>query len=68
MNIIKHLWDYLDRKVCLRSPLPRNRDQMWDALVEEWGNIEIDYIQKLYKSIPCRVEALLLAKGGHTKY
>jgi transposase len=68
MNIIENLWDYLDRKVRLRSPLPRNRDQMWDALVEEWGNIEIDYIKKLYESMPRRVEALLLAKGGHTKY
>jgi hypothetical protein len=41
---------------------------LWAALVEEWGNIEIDYIEKLYESMPRRVEALLLAKGGHTKH
>ena len=68
MSIIKNLWDYLDRKIRLQSPLPTNPHQMWAALVEEWGNIENDYIEKLYESMPQRVAALLEAKGGHTKY
>ena len=41
---------------------------MWAALVEEWGNIENDYIEKLYESMPWSVAALLEAMGGHTKY
>jgi hypothetical protein len=68
MNIIEHAWDYLDRRVRLRSPLPKNLGELWDALVEKWGIIEEDYIQKLYESMPQRIEALLKAKGGHTKY
>ena len=68
MSIIENLWDYLDRKIRLRSPIPTNLNQMWAALVEEWGNIENDYIEKLYESMPRRVAALLEAKGGHTKY
>jgi hypothetical protein len=32
MNIIKHVWEYLDRRVCTQSPLPRNHDDMWAVL------------------------------------
>jgi transposase len=68
MSIIEHVWDYLDRRVRTRTSLPRNRTELWDALVEEWGNVEEDYITRLYESMPRRVQALLDAKGGHTKY
>jgi transposase len=68
MNIIEHVWDHLDRRVRTRSPLPRNRDEMWVALQEEWAGIEDDYIEKLYQSMPDRVAALLKAKGSWTKY
>jgi hypothetical protein len=68
MNIIEHAWDYLDRRVHSRSPLPKNLGELWDALVEEWGRIDDDYITKLYESMPRRVQALLEAKGGHTRY
>ena len=35
MNIIEHAWDKVDRCLCARTPLPRNLDELWDALVEE---------------------------------
>ena len=68
MNIIEHVWEYLDKRVRTRSPLPTNRDQMWTALQEEWASIDEDYIEKLYESMPDRVAALLKAKGSWTKY
>ena len=68
MNIIEHVWEYLDRRVCTQSPLPTNRDQMWTALQEEWANIDEDYIANLYESMPDHVAALLKAKGSWTKY
>ncbi|KAF9220416.1 hypothetical protein BS17DRAFT_714783 [Gyrodon lividus] len=68
MNIIEHAWDYLDCCVCTRTPLPCNLDELWEALVEEWGQIGVNYIGKLYESIPCQVEALLEAKGSHIKH
>jgi hypothetical protein len=52
MNIIEHAWDYLDRRVHSRSPLPKNLGELWDALVDEWGTIEEEYITKLYESMP----------------
>jgi len=68
MNIIEHVWDYLDRMVRTRSPLPANCDEMWVALQEEWAGIEDDYLEKLYQSMPTRVQALLEANGSWTKY
>ncbi|KAG1795811.1 uncharacterized protein HD556DRAFT_1219161, partial [Suillus plorans] len=68
MSIIEHVWDYLDRRVRTRTPLPRNCTELWEALVEEWGRVEEKYITKLYESMPERIKALLDAKGGHTKY
>ena len=52
MNIIEHAWDELDRCLRSRNPLPRNLDELWDALVEEWGNLDLSYVRKLYNSMP----------------
>lgn len=68
MNIIEHVWDQLDHLVRARNPLPRNKDEMWAALQEEWYNFPKERLDKLYESLPRRVAALKTAKGGHTKY
>ena len=68
MNIIEHAWDEVDRCLRARTPLPRNLDELWDALVEEWAKLDISYVRNLYKSMPHRVAALLEAQGQYTKY
>jgi hypothetical protein len=68
MNIIENVWNYLDGRVRTRERQPRNITELWEALNEEWVGIPQDYIDKLFDSVPRRVEALLKAKGGHTKY
>lgn len=68
MSIIEHVWDQLDRLVRARNPLPRNLEEMWKALEEEWVNFPLDSLDKLFESMPRRVAALLKARGGHTKY
>ncbi len=68
MNIIKNLWEYLEWRVCTQSPLPRNSEEMWVALQEEWKSIEEGYVKRLYQSMPERMAALIKAKGSHTRY
>jgi hypothetical protein len=68
MNIIEHVWDRLDRMVRARDPLPRTEDQLWEALQEEWENLDVEYLWKLYDSMPRRVEELYRANGGTTHY
>ncbi len=68
MNIIEHVWEYLDRRIHTRDSLPTNLRELWAVLIEEWNNIESEYIDRLFESMPERVAALLEAKGGHTRY
>ncbi|KAJ3979639.1 hypothetical protein F5890DRAFT_1421030 [Lentinula detonsa] len=51
-----------------RSPLPNSVDQLWVALQEEWSRIPIEYINKLYDSLPRRVSDIIAANGGATRY
>lgn len=68
MNIIEHVWDQLDALVRTRNPLPRNKDELWQAIQEEWANFPRTALNTLFESMPRRVAALLKARGGHTKY
>lgn len=68
MNIIEHVWDYLDNCVHSRPHPPHNLDELWKVLEEEWYKIPKEYIDKLYKSLPKRVKAVIEAKGGNTAY
>ena len=68
MNIIEQVWSYLDTMMHSREVQPRNKEEFWEALQEEWYWILNTYISKLYQSMPSRVLALKKAKGGHTKY
>ncbi|QRV98486.1 DDE superfamily endonuclease [Ceratobasidium sp. AG-Ba] len=68
LNIIEHVWEFLDRKVRSRDVLPRNKAELWEALKEEWYRIPLSFIEKLYDSIPSRLQAVIDAKGGNTRY
>ena len=68
MNIIEHVWNELDRRIRRRKRLPRNQEELWVALQEEWYGLDLAFIRKLYDSLPARVEALKKAKGHHTRY
>lgn len=68
LNIIEHVWHYLDKKIRSRKSKPGNLDELWKALEEEWYNIDIGYLKTLYDSMPRRVEAVYHSKGWNTKY
>jgi hypothetical protein len=68
MSIIEHVWDILGVRVQRRNPRPTNIEQLWAALQEEWNTLGMDYLDKLYESMPERVAELKKAKGHHTPY
>ncbi|KAJ3992047.1 hypothetical protein F5050DRAFT_1801908 [Lentinula boryana] len=68
MNIIKNVWNFVETQIRRRSPLPNSVDQLWVALQEEWSRIPIEYINKLYDSLPRRVSDVIAANGGATRY
>ena len=42
--------------------------EIWNRVAEVWGKIEPEVCQRLIESMPRRLEAVIKAKGGHTKY
>lgn len=68
LNIIEHLWDELDRRVRLRLNAPRNLRELEQALVEEWQNIPQRFIRNYVLSMRQRIQSVIRAEGGHTKY
>lgn len=77
MNPIEHCWKRLKEKLHARYPDiintvgPREtvKKTLADALEVCWKEeIEGEFLQKLWKSMPRRVAALVEAKGWYTKY
>ena len=68
LNPIEHLWEHLKR--CLQQyPTPfRGVHELWNRVSEKWNAIPPEVCQNLIESMPRRIEAVLKAKGGHTKY
>ena len=66
LNIIKAVWDYLDRKKLEKQPT--TAEELWDVLRDVWNNIPVDFLPKLQDSIPHRTDAVLKEKGSQTKY
>jgi hypothetical protein len=68
LNPIEHLWDHLKRKLGGYERPPSGILELWERVEEEWNKIEPEVCQNLIESMPRRVQAVLKAKGGHTKY
>lgn len=68
LNPIEHLWDELERQVRAHKPLPKNREDLWQILQEEWSKINASKYQNLVSSLPRRVAAVIKNKGHPTKY
>ncbi|MGH0124727.1 UNVERIFIED_CONTAM: hypothetical protein FKN15_019033 [Acipenser sinensis] len=66
LNIIESVWDYMKREKQLR--LPKSTEELWLVLQDVWANLPAEFLQKLCASVPRRIDAVLKAKGGHTKY
>jgi hypothetical protein len=66
LNPIEHLWDYVKREV-KKTPCS-NRSELMLQISAAWDNIGTEVTQKLVESIPRRLQAVIDAKGGSTRY
>lgn len=66
LNPIEHLWADLARRVEKR-PAP-TMEQLQDIVAEEWAATPRAVIQSLVNSMPARCQAVIDAKGDHTKF
>ena len=68
LNPIKHLWVHLKNRLKEYSRPPKGVHELWERVAEEWNKITPKICQHLIESMPRRIQAVIKAKGGHTKY
>jgi hypothetical protein len=68
INPIEHLWEHLKRQLQQYDTPPKGVHELWDWVVKEWNAIPPEVCQNLIESMPRRIQAVIKANGGHTKY
>jgi hypothetical protein len=68
LNPIEHLWNHLKRRLARYEEAPKGMIELWERVQVEWDRIEPEVCQGLIESMPRRVDAVIKAKGGYTKY
>ena len=76
MNPIEELWAHLKAELHRRYPDTKLlqgtsvaiKQKLQDRLWEIWWDIGEDILDSLIESMPCRVKALIAARGWYTKY
>ena len=60
INPIEHLWQHIKQQLGEYSTMSKGGWEIWERVAEVCRN--------LIESMPRRLEAVIQAKGGHTKY
>lgn len=68
LNPIEHLWDLLKRKLGEYKIPPSGILELWTRVEIEWEKIAQAECVRLIESMPNRINLVLKAKGGYTKY
>jgi transposase len=68
LNPIEHLWVDIKDKLDEYPTYAKGVWEVWERVEEVWNNVPPETCQNLIESMPRRLEAVIKAKGGHTKY
>ena len=66
INIIENLWSIVKNGVS--KTCPKNKNELWQIVKNEWDKIDNSVIKNLYSSIPRRLLSVIKCKGYHIKY
>lgn len=66
LNPIEHVWDNLGRRA--RHHFPDTLQDLRMALQDEWERIPQEEMAALIRSVPERLEAVINARGGNTRF
>ena len=69
LNIIEQMWNTLGRRLgTAYDQLPTSTVQLAARLTEQWDAISQVDIQRLYDSMPNRIQMCINNNGSHTRY
>jgi len=64
LNPIEHVWNEMDRRLHRSEVEIRNKDQLWELAEKIWGELEVEYCQRLISTMPERINDVIKARGG----
>ena len=68
LNPIKDVWNRMKRYIRTRRPLPMTKQEYLRHAFEFWEQLTVqDYLDS-YLSMPDRIQAVIQARGGATRY
>lgn len=68
LNPLEHIWDILGRRIQALDPPVQNLRELEAALHREWGQLPREQIRRMTGGMRHRVEAVIQARGGFTRY
>lgn len=71
LNPIENIWGVMQNrlnKIFDDQGEPTNANDLFYLIERVWNDIKPEEIQKLYQSLPNRIQGVLNANGGRTKY
>lgn len=68
LNPIEHIWDMLKRKVRSSACPPQTLTELRNAALAAWEDIPQVVIRNVIQSMPDRMQAVIRARGGNTRY
>jgi hypothetical protein len=58
----------MDRRLRRLETPVRTQDQVWDAIQKIWVELGDDVCKKLVDTMPARINDVIRAKGGYTRW
>lgn len=68
LNPIEHIWSIMKAKLRDRVRQPTSQEELRTVLKEIWDDITIEEVRKQTHSMESRCDAVIKAKGKHTRY
>ncbi|KAL1697997.1 hypothetical protein EV121DRAFT_160822, partial [Schizophyllum commune] len=68
LSPIEAIWHLLKKRLRALPRLPTSSQELKDTVRRLWDEITVEEIDAQIRTMPERVQAVLAAKGGHTKY
>ena len=66
LNLIENLWAQMKHKQ--KKEQATSAERLKRIARKVWKGISSEYLKKIYKSMPRRMQAVIDAEGSHTKY
>jgi hypothetical protein len=58
----------MKQRLAMYKQAPQSMDELWERIQDIWTSLPLQFLQKLYESMPKRMRALLQSRGGQINY